>query len=66
MDSNNTDKGSAEDLFYGKTDYDYGFAEFFFNEKKYVIKLTEAIPDIFTVYPNACSAKKICGVMALL
>ncbi len=44
---------SVEDIFYGKTDYDYGFAEFFIAEKKHDEKLRLAVPNIYTVYPAA-------------
>lgn len=40
-------------LFYGKTDYDFGLAEYFFKEEKSIIKIKKAIPNIYTVYPNS-------------
>ena len=44
--------GPIKFLFYGKLEYDYGFFEVFFERKEYSIKLNDAIPGIFTKYPN--------------
>ena len=44
-------------LFYGKLGYDYGIFEFFFNEQKYAFEFAQAIPNIFTSYPNGKTFK---------
>ena len=41
----------VENIGYGKTGYDFGFFEFFFIEKESVEKLTQVIPNIYTIYP---------------
>lgn len=40
-------------LFYGKTDYNFGFAEYFFKNKNNIDKIQKVIPNIYTVYPNS-------------
>ena len=42
---------SIENIYYGKTDYDYGFAEFFIAEKIHEVKLRRIVPNIYTIYP---------------
>ncbi len=56
----NIGENAVKDIFYGKTDYDFGFAEFFLNGKDNEKKLIEAVPRIYTVYPNAYPVKRIC------
>jgi hypothetical protein len=40
-------------LFYGKTGYDFGFAEYFFAEEMHAKKVTEIVPRIYTIYPDS-------------
>lgn len=40
-------------LFYGKTGYDFGFAEYFFTEELHVKTVTEIVPRIYTIYPHS-------------
>lgn len=49
-----------ESIYYGKTGYDYGFAEFFVPEKTDEELLKLAIPDIYTIYPHAYPSRLIC------
>lgn len=51
---------SVEDIYYGKIDYDYGFAEFFISEKTHEEKLRLAVPNIYTIYPASYPTGKIC------
>jgi hypothetical protein len=45
-----------KEIYYGKTDYDYGFAEFFIADKIDEEKLKFAVRNIYTTYQNG----KIC------
>ena len=56
----NIDSDKVEDIYYGKTNYDYGFAEFFVSEKIYEEKLSFAVQNIYTVYPDSFPPSKIC------
>ncbi|WP_146193354.1 hypothetical protein [Flavobacterium sediminis] len=56
----NIDRNGLENIYYGKTGYNYGFAEYFLSEKEYQVKLKAIIPYIFTTYPNACPSSLIC------
>lgn len=47
------DKNAVVSLFYGKTGYDYGFAEYFFDDQKQALAATKAIPNIYTLYPGS-------------
>lgn len=49
-----------ENIYYGKTGYNFGFAEYFINEKEHVEKLNFIVPCIYTVYPKAYPSRKIC------
>ncbi len=49
----NFDIDSFEQIWYGKTGYDYGFVEYFVNNERGSSDLQLAIPNIFTVYPNS-------------
>lgn len=40
-------------LLYGKTGYDYGFAEYFFNDEFDAAKIARVAPNIYTIYPNS-------------
>lgn len=42
----NIGEGYVESIFYGKTDYDYGFAEYFIKEEKHVEKLRQAVLEV--------------------
>jgi hypothetical protein len=44
-------------VFYGKTGYDYGFMEYFFANETDSIRFKEAIPKIYTVYPDGSHSK---------
>ncbi len=46
---------SFENLYYGKTGYDYGFGEFFMNDKILFNSLCKAIPNIYTCFPVSIS-----------
>ncbi|MBX7154864.1 MAG: hypothetical protein K1X91_07850 [Bacteriodetes bacterium] len=50
----------VEEIHYGKTDYDYGFVEFFLAEKIQEEKLRLAVPNIYTTYPFSNPPGKIC------
>ena len=55
----NLNEHGLETIYYGKTGYDYGFAEYFANEKEHQEKLKFIIPNIFTVYPDAIPSRLI-------
>jgi hypothetical protein len=40
-------------LFYGKTGYDYGFAEYFFADEVRAKKVATVVPHIYTIYPKS-------------
>ena len=44
---------SINRLFYGKTAYDFGFAEYFFIEELHAKTVTEIVPRIYTVHPHS-------------
>lgn len=46
-----------KEIYYGKTDYDYGFAEFFVNEKIEEEKLIFAAKNIYTTWGNDTVSK---------
>lgn len=46
-----------KEIYYGKTDYDYGFAEFFVNEKSHEEKLKFAAKNIYTTWQNGTISK---------
>lgn len=48
----NISPGHVNYLFYGKTDYDYGFYEVFLDDAEQVTRLADIIPTIYTTYPN--------------
>lgn len=50
--SNIHDK-ELEFIYYGKTDYDYGCAEYFSSKESDINKLKKVIPNIYTLYPDA-------------
>lgn len=55
----NISSDSIKEIYYGKTDYDYGFVEFFFEEKEQEEKLRLTVPKIYTCYPFS-NPPKIC------
>ncbi|MBA3283635.1 MAG: hypothetical protein H0U27_01065 [Nitrosopumilus sp.] len=46
-----------KEIYYGKTDYDYGFAEFFINDKIDEEKLKFAAQNIYTTWGNGTISK---------
>lgn len=46
-----------KEIYYGKTDYDYGFAEFFIDEKMDKEKLIFAAKNIYTTWGNGTISK---------
>ncbi len=56
----NIAENGIENIYYGKTGYNFGFAEFFTNEKSHEENLNLVVPCIFTVYPNANPSTIIC------
>lgn len=46
-------------IYYGKIAYDYGFVEFFFEEKINEEKLIKVVPNIYTTYPLSHPSGKI-------
>lgn len=55
----NFENDSFEWIFYGKTGYDYGFAEYFTSSKLDIKKLKNTIPKIFTIYPDSYPPNQI-------
>jgi hypothetical protein len=49
----NIGSDSIKWLVYGKTGYDYGFAEYFFANEIDAKRVTEVIPHIYTIYSNS-------------
>lgn len=56
----NIGENSVKFLYFGKTGYDFGFAEYFFYKEEYVKKITRAIPNIYTIYPNSSRPNHTC------
>ena len=46
-----------KEIYYGKTDYDYGFVEFFLEEKIQEEKLRLVVPNIYTTWFNGTISK---------
>lgn len=46
-----------KEIYYGKTDYDYGFAEYFINDKTHEEKLIFAVKSIYTTWANGTISK---------
>lgn len=46
-----------QEIYYGKTDYDYGFAEYFINDKIHEEKLIFAVKNIYTSWANGTISK---------
>ena len=44
---------SLENIFYGKVDYNYHFAEFFLNSEFALKSIIKVIPNIYTIYTNS-------------
>ena len=49
-----------KEIYYGKTDYNYGFVEFFLSEKMQEENLRLTVPNIYTTYPFSNPYGKIC------
>ena len=47
-------------LYYSKTDYDYGFAEYFGASEANIIELTKIIPNIYTIFPDSLEPNVAC------
>jgi len=47
------DEDAVNSLFYGKTGYNYGFIEYFFDNETKLSEIIKVIPNIYTLYPNA-------------
>lgn len=56
----NISKDGLNEIYYGKIDYDYGFAEFFLSDQSLAEKLTLVVPNIYTTYPHSTLPGKIC------
>jgi len=56
----NLDIETITDLFYGKTDYDYGFREIFFDREDYSTMIINVIPNIYTIYPHSTIPNQMC------
>jgi len=54
---NNLKIETIDFVFYGKTGYDYGFIEYFFEKENDSIRLKNEIPNIYTKYPNGSHSK---------
>ena len=50
----------VKEIYYGKSDYDYGFVEFFLAEKIHAENLRLAVPNIYTTYPFSNPPGKLC------
>ena len=46
-----------KEIYYGKTGYDYGFAEYFINDKMHEEKLIFAVKNIYTTWANGIISK---------
>ncbi len=55
----NFEENSFEWIFYGKTGYDFGFAEYFGSQESEIKKLKNAIPNIYTTYPDSYPPNQI-------
>ncbi len=56
----NINQNGIENIYYGKTGYDYGFAEYFTNEIESEKKLNIIVSNIYTTYPDASPSRLIC------
>ena len=45
-------------LYYGKTGYNFGFAEYFFGSQNETMRAAEAVPNIYTIYPHSLAPTK--------
>lgn len=55
----NFEKNSIVWIFYGKTGYDFGYAEYFGSQEFEIKKIRNAIPNIYTIYPDSCEPNQI-------
>ena len=53
----NISSDPLKEIYYGKTDYDYGFAEYFINDKIHEEKLIFAVKNIYTTWGNGTISK---------
>jgi hypothetical protein len=53
----NINADPLKEIYYGKTDYDCGFAEYFVNEKIHEEKLKFAVKNIYTTWGNGTISK---------
>lgn len=62
----NIDENSLPQIWYGKTDYDYGFVEYFLKEEKDATALHLIVPNIYTeyLYANPPRISKTNGAQA--
>ena len=51
---------SADWLFYGKIGYDFGFAEYFFNEEAHALEAARAVPNVYTTFAYWLRPNRIC------
>ena len=54
------EKKMIESLYYGKTGYDFGFAEYFFVDSISMENTIHAVPRIYTIYPHSLTPNKAC------
>lgn len=50
----------VDQVWYGKTGYDFGFVEYFFNDQVNAEKFAAVISKIYTTYPNSYPPGEIC------
>lgn len=51
---------TPKEIYYGKTDYDFGFVEYFFEDEANQQWTKQIVPLIFTSYPLALNPNTIC------
>src|SRR5690606_34087531 len=49
----NLPDSNIEFPYYSKTDYDYGYAEYFDKIERNIIELKKVIPNIYTIFPDS-------------
>jgi hypothetical protein len=54
---NNLSEPAINIISYGKTGYDFGFMEYFFDKEEDKKRLENEIPNIYTLYPNGSYEK---------
>lgn len=53
----NISSAPLKEIYYGKTDYDYGFAEYYIDDKIHEEKLILAVKNIYTTWGNGTISK---------